>query len=938
MAKSKKTVLQHLQINQAYGQLVAFIFIPIMFLAAVGTFLVIKETQTAAKEQQRYAAIAILARYQQTGHLLLESIKKDPRLKPKAENILQRMLSEQFLQRISLIDETGHTQLTLGQRNYLAWPTISSQERFIGPIPYHHNMIYGASLTTHKNGKNAWLLIELDNKPLEIARYRILIVLVVTGFITLLLLIICLNFYSRRWIAPLYEIRMQLQHINADNLDEPVTIQSSGELKLLQQDIESTFKRLHYSFLELKDYTEQTEDDLRRTLDTLEVQNITYRQARDQAISANQSKSVFLANISHELRTPLNSIDGFIHLMLRQSNLTKDQNLYLQTIRKSSAHLLALINDVLDFSKIDAGKLELEMASFNIEEAMFDVIDMLSPLAAQKNIQMAFYFSPDLPSQGIGDPLRFKQILTNLISNAIKFTPEGEIIVRARYHETYDSQFCMYISVQDSGIGVHENDRNKLFDSFSQVDTSITRQFGGTGLGLAISKQLVQMMHGEIGFENNQELTPTEKGSTFWFTAQFDREPKSLPDSQIYPFVKVLSFISHAAAATSLRLYLEHYHVQHTESKSILDLLSELNQIDFENDLWVIVDHIGNTQALLQEIRRRYDGKLAVYGYQMALDPEMMSLYQATPLYQPLSRPSLLQLLTNQINNNKGLLETQSMFDGQGLHILAVDDHMPNLIVLEALLAELNVKTTKALSGQEALNLIKHNLDQQHTPYDLIFMDIQMPVMSGIDTTRAIRSLESTLTKKHPFPIIALTAHALSDEKERLLAVGMNDYVTKPIQIEQIIHILTHWTNKRFSEPQSNPLQITSTYEVDSNILNWNESVKLAANKEELATDLLQMLVNSFDDELEEMRLLIELEDFPQLEHVLHRLYGATRYVGTPQLQQVTGEFEQFISILRKEKRKADSDFVHATIKRFNTLQSVIEKTTIAIKHKLKNI
>ena len=165
------------------------------------------------------------------------------------------------------------------------------------------------------------------------------------------------------------------------------------------------------------------------------MQNITYRQARDQAISASQSKSVFLANISHELRTPLNSIDGFIHLLLRQDNLNNDQNLYLQTIRKSSAHLLALINDVLDFSKIDAGKLELDTATFDLEEAIFDVMDMLSPLAAQKHIDMAFYYADNVPKHVVGDALRFKQILTNLISNAIKFTPDGEIIVRARMEQ-----------------------------------------------------------------------------------------------------------------------------------------------------------------------------------------------------------------------------------------------------------------------------------------------------------------------------------------------------------------------------------------------------------------------------------------------------------------------------------------------------------------------
>ena len=201
-----------------------------------------------------------------------------------------------------------------------------------------------------------------------------------------------------------------------------------------------------------------------------------------------------------------------------------------------------------------------------------------------------------------------------------------------------------------------------------------------------------------------------------------------------------------------------------------------------------------------------------------------------------------------------------------------------------------------------------------------------MPVMSGIDTTRAIRSLESTLDTGMQLPIIALTAHALADEKQKLLKVGMNDYVTKPIQMEQIIQILTHWTKNNFiAQPiateQKHPIE-----SIDPQILNWQQSVQLAANKEDLAQDLLRMLVDSFEGELTEMQQLIELEDFPQLEHVLHRLYGATRYVGTPTLQRVAGEFEQFVSTLRKERRKADEIFINETNHRFNELNFAIEQ------------
>ena len=929
MSNFNNKLFKRLKLNHAYGQLIALIFVPIAVLASVGSALVLSETNNSAKSEQKFAANAILSRYKYTAEQVVVVLESSPSIQQqdRAKTILQNMFNEKYLLSVSIIDQHQKNYLGLGYQNQRTWPKPPSKGSFFGPIRSDNNNLYGLQLNgTHPDKK--WLVIELDNQPLAISQYRVFIVLITTGLLTLLLLLLCLNFYSRRWIAPMYEIRMQLQRLNADTLDQHMVINSTGELRLLQRDIANVVKRLHFSFLELKEHTEQTEDDLRRTLDTLEVQNITYKQARDQAISSNQAKSVFLANISHELRTPLNSIDGFIHLLLRQDNLSNDQSLYLQTIRKSSAHLLALINDVLDFSKIDAGKLELDKASFDLEEAIFDVMDMLSPLAAQKHINMAFYFADNVPPQVIGDALRFKQILTNLISNAIKFTPDGEIIVRARMEHDDIGQCHLHFSVQDSGIGLSGTDRKRLFESFSQGDASVTRQFGGTGLGLAISKQLVSLMHGQIGFEDNQERAPTEKGSTFWFTAQFEVDEEEIIHPQ-YPELKVISYLAHPATANVLRHYLENYQVKHVESASILDLFSRLNSSDIDIDnTWLIVDHSGDTQALLREIRGRYQGHIAIYGYQMSLDLNMLNEYKARPLYQPLSRSSLIQLL-----ENKPIFEAEKHddFKALDLNILAVDDHLPNLIVLEALLGDINVKTTKAQSGQEALQIIQDRIQQGAEPFDLIFMDIQMPVMSGIDTTRAIRSLESTI-EGMKMPIIALTAHALADEKEKLLKVGMDDYVTKPIQMDQIIQILTHWTSDNFVKPSKSQEKTIRLDTLDPNILDWKQCIQLAANKEDLAQDLLKMLVDSFPTELNEIEQLIEMEDYPQLEHVLHRLYGATRYVGTPQLQVITGEFEQFVSTLRKERRKADEKFIAETMQRLEKMKHAIHAVEMAYK------
>ena len=929
MSNFNNKLFKRLKLNHAYGQLIALIFVPIAVLASVGSALVLSETNNSAKSEQKFAANAILSRYKYTAEQVVVVLESSPSIqqKDRAKTILQNMFNEKYLLSVAIVDQHQKNYLGLGYQNQRTWPKPPSKGSFFGPIRSDNSNLYGLQLNgTHPDKK--WLVIELDNQPLAISQYRVFIVLITTGLLTLLLLLLCLNFYSRRWIAPMYEIRMQLQRLNADTLDQHMVINSTGELRLLQRDIANVVKRLHFSFLELKEHTEQTEDDLRRTLDTLEVQNITYKQARDQAISSNQAKSVFLANISHELRTPLNSIDGFIHLLLRQDNLSNDQSLYLQTIRKSSAHLLALINDVLDFSKIDAGKLELDKASFDLEEAIFDVMDMLSPLAAQKHINMAFYFADNVPPQVIGDALRFKQILTNLISNAIKFTPDGEIIVRARMEHDDIGQCHLHFSVQDSGIGLSGTDRKRLFESFSQGDASVTRQFGGTGLGLAISKQLVSLMHGQIGFEDNQERAPTEKGSTFWFTAQFEVDEEEIIHPQ-YPELKVISYLAHPATANVLRHYLENYQVEHVESASILDLFSRLNSSDIDTDnTWLIVDHSGDTQALLREIRGRYQGHIAIYGYQMSLDLNMLNEYKARPLYQPLSRSSLIQLL-----ENKPIFEAEKHddFKALDLNILAVDDHLPNLIVLEALLGDINVKTTKAQSGQEALQIIQDRIQQGAEPFDLIFMDIQMPVMSGIDTTRAIRSLESTI-EGMKMPIIALTAHALADEKEKLLKVGMDDYVTKPIQMDQIIQILTHWTSDNFVKPSKSQEKTSRLDTLDLNILDWKQCIQLAANKEDLAQDLLKMLVDSFPTELNEIEQLIEMEDYPQLEHVLHRLYGATRYVGTPQLQVITGEFEQFVSTLRKERRKADEKFIAETMQRLEKMKHAIHDVEMAYK------
>lgn len=924
------------RISNAYGQLIALIFLPIMILSSVGAALVLIETARSSRSEQRNAAFAVLARYQPTAQRLNIRIEQ-PQQQEVIHSILRNMLNEADVLRVAMIDSEGRPRISFGYGSNFDWPIFEARRETFGPLHSEIGTAYGIRAGYTSDGP-IWLVVDMDNKSLQLARYRVWLVLAITGLLTLLLLLLCLNFYSRRWIAPMYEIRLQLQRLNADTLEQKLNITGSGELRQLQQDLDHLLERLHGSFEELRLHTEQTEDDLRKTLDALEIQNITYRKSRDQAISANQAKSVFLANISHELRTPLNSIDGFVNLMARKGKLSDQQTIYVQTIQKSSAHLLALINDVLDFSKIDAGKLVLEQAPFDLEEAVFDVIDMLSPLACEKKIDMAVYYYEDMPKQVNGDALRFKQILTNLVSNAIKFTPDGDIIVRARLEDSEEDQHLMHFSVQDSGIGLSGTDRKQLFESFSQGDPSVTRQYGGTGLGLAISRQLVQLMHGKIGFEDNQERHPTDKGATFWFTVKMDKVANDYihwPDLSGW---HVLSSLHHPASANVLRGYLTQLDTQHEEAQSIPDLFGRLTPFEQERDQhknqhsWAIVDGGSDTEALLREIRTRYHGALAVYGYQMALDPDILKRFDAIGLYQPLNRLSLIAML--QQEEVRYQYQLQADFKDHHLHVLAVDDHVPNLMVLEALLNDIGVEVSRATSGLEALEVIQVRQQQHKTPFDLVFMDIQMPRMSGLEATQAIRQLEQEWTPAKPLPIIALTAHALSDEKENLLASGMNDYVSKPIQLEQLIHILNTWTSKH-SPPVSDitvvnsPSRDSSFYPDDfspndfyataqeqslqqaqTHILDWQESVRLSAGKPDLALELLQMLVSSFDHEKLLFEQLIQQQDFAELEQRIHRLYGATRYIGLPTLQQVSKQFEQLLATYRKAQASISPDFL----------------------------
>lgn len=918
-------------IKSAYGQLILLVFLPIVVLAMVGGYLVFSEVRRAVLSEQDVLAQAALLRYESAVESGLNQLTAtrdvlafDAMITTKVladdgqsrqstgalsgflENFQQRR--KQRVQRIAMMDSQGRILQEAGVQMGVPWANFDMNADHLLRLKTRFGTTYGKPITF--KGDRLWLLVEMDDEPLIITYYHVLLALSITGLLTILLLLLILNSYSKRWIAPIYEMRMYLQRLDAASLSSPVVVRADGEFSLLQRDFLQALKRLENSFTELHNHAEETERDLQQAFDEMEMQNISIRNARDAAISASQAKTAFLANISHELRTPLNSIDGFINLLARKQGLTGEQNLYVQTIKKSSAHLLALVNDVLDFSKIEAGKLVLDRHEFDLYATIYDVVDMLSPAAFEKHLRLAVLLYNDVPTKVVGDSLRVKQILTNLVGNAIKFTDVGSVVVRVSLSETKDD--CLHIVVEDTGKGISDSDKHQLFKSFSQGDLSVTRRYGGTGLGLVISKQLTNMMGGEIGFFDNNSKNIAPTGATFWFDMPIELADAPIEQIAITPpsiDANILVWINHAPALQVLKASLMGVRARITEAIGLADLLE---QLDGEHEFdWVMVDNFGQDAAqddigaILRQIRLRYQGRLMAYGYQVGMDASLLERYRANALYEPMDKRQLYDLLSNQ-----ALPKPTQKKRFEGVRVLAVDDHLPNLLVLEALLGELGVEVVTAGSGFDAIEIMTKMVAKESTPIDLIFMDIQMPRMSGLEASIQIRKIEQAHASKS-IPIIALTAHGLSDEKEHLVGAGLNDYVGKPIGHMQLVQTLERWlhadgakNSARLTELDTSLESLSSHHQAFDGEqaageqvvlldIDWQDALNRAANKVDLAEKLLITLIQSAESDKQALERLWADRDRKALADLAHRMVGASRYTGVPRLRQAAEDFEK---------------------------------------------